>query len=251
MAIHVMDILSDHAAPANQEVGSPDDTLARAMAERDKYAAAIRKHRDYRGDDRCHLDDAELYSALPEGDTRPAEEVAVTPENCLNFIACRQQGRTYVSPQRKIEQLEKDLAFTKEMVRTLGDRVGGQSNLLSELANKQPDRKNLVSFLCDVMEVIKERETLKDARIVELETGLDAAWDTIEAKSKPEPPTEPKPLTMRKEKINTGPLSEIPLMRRHLAVCYACGVDVPWQDTHACGGLYYCPKCYEGLLKKA
>ena len=33
----------------------------------------LREHRDMRGDDKCHLDDHELYEAtLPEGDTRPA-----------------------------------------------------------------------------------------------------------------------------------------------------------------------------------
>jgi hypothetical protein len=71
--------------------------------------AAIRKHRDYRGDDRCYQDDGELYKVLPEGDTRPPREVAVTLMNCEAYIRCRQQGREYVSPQRRIEELEKAL----------------------------------------------------------------------------------------------------------------------------------------------
>jgi len=66
----------------------------------------IRWHRDQRGDDRCHLDDGILYSALPEGDTRPASDTAVTIENCQRFIEARQQGREYISPQRRIEELE-------------------------------------------------------------------------------------------------------------------------------------------------
>ena len=70
--------------------------------------AAIRKHRDYRGDDRCHADDGELYAVLPEGDTRPEKDTAVTIENCHQFIACRQQGREYVSPEREIERLKQE-----------------------------------------------------------------------------------------------------------------------------------------------
>lgn len=76
------------------------------MNEIERLRTAIRKHRDYRGDDRCFQDDAELYAVLPEGDTRPACDTAVTIENCHRYIRCRQQGREYVSPQRRIEELE-------------------------------------------------------------------------------------------------------------------------------------------------
>jgi hypothetical protein len=68
--------------------------------------AAIRQHRDERGDDRCHADDGRLYAVLPEGDTRPERETLVTLENCERYIACRQTGREYISPQRRIEELE-------------------------------------------------------------------------------------------------------------------------------------------------
>ena len=75
------------------------------QAEVERLRAAIRKHMNERGDDRCYLSDAELYSVLPEGDTRPAVETAVTLENCARFITCRQQGREYVSPEREVERL--------------------------------------------------------------------------------------------------------------------------------------------------
>ena len=75
------------------------------MEEVERLRAAIRKHRDYRGDDRCYQDDAELYAVLPEGDTRPTSDTAVTIENCAKYIIYRQQGREYVSPQREIERL--------------------------------------------------------------------------------------------------------------------------------------------------
>ncbi len=93
--------------------------------------AAIRKHRDYRGDHRCHLDDGELYAVLPEGDIRPARETAVTIENCQRFIDCRQQGREYVSPQDRVEELERALVretklFNKGLFRLAS---GAQSDL--------------------------------------------------------------------------------------------------------------------------
>jgi len=58
-----------------------------------KLRAAIRKHRDQRLDDRCWMDDFELYEALPEGldnqvDPRllPREEML---RNCMKFVNFR------------------------------------------------------------------------------------------------------------------------------------------------------------------
>jgi hypothetical protein len=74
--------------------------------------AAIRKHRDQRGDDRCWLDDRDLYTALPEGYTPPKEDSCVELERCKKFIASRHDPDTvYVSPQRRIDEL---LALLKE-----------------------------------------------------------------------------------------------------------------------------------------
>lgn len=92
--------------------------------------SAIRQHRDERGDDRCHADDGRLYAVLPEGDTRPATETAVTLENCAKFIECRQTGREYVSPQRRIEELEARAAAAEasnreyqKLLRDIGERT--------------------------------------------------------------------------------------------------------------------------------
>ena len=77
------------------------------FTEVDRLRAAIRTHRDYRGNDRCYLDDRELYAVLPEGYTPCAGGVAVTIEQCEQFIRCRHDPATeYVSPQRRIEDLE-------------------------------------------------------------------------------------------------------------------------------------------------
>ena len=74
-----------------------------------RLRTAIRQHRVRHGDDRCHADDGRLYAVLPEGDTRPARETAVTLENCQRYIECRQTEREYVSSQRRIEELEAEV----------------------------------------------------------------------------------------------------------------------------------------------
>lgn len=68
---------------------------------------AVRKVRDQRGDDRCHMDLTALYQLLPEGDTRPKEDTLLTLENCARYIAATLDPNiAYVSPQRRIEELE-------------------------------------------------------------------------------------------------------------------------------------------------
>lgn len=80
----------------------------------ERLRAAIRKHRDERGDDRCWMDDEELYKVLPEGYTPPVRDTAVLLHNCRRFIALRQHpATTYISPQRRIEELEAQLAEKK------------------------------------------------------------------------------------------------------------------------------------------
>jgi hypothetical protein len=75
--------------------------------ELDSLRDAVRKHRDQRGDDRCWLDDEELYRALPEGYVAPARDASVELALCQQFIHCRHNPATvYVSPQRRIEELE-------------------------------------------------------------------------------------------------------------------------------------------------
>ena len=129
-----------------------------------KLQAAIRKHRDTRGDDRCFQDDAELYSVLPEGDTRPASETAVTIENCQRYIECRQQGREYVSPQRRIEELEAELTRIRNQppinttdYRNAPSGIGPQADTWKD----KPHR--LVYDLCTEIERLRaEIATLKN-----------------------------------------------------------------------------------------
>ncbi len=89
--------------------------------ELDRILDCIRKHRDQRGDDRCWRDDVELYQeALPEGVAKA--ELALPPPlemlgNCIKYVSCRHDpSQEYVSPQRTIEELEKQLKPLKQKV---------------------------------------------------------------------------------------------------------------------------------------
>ena len=81
-----------------------------------KLIGSIRKHRDQRGDDRCWMDDEELYKALPEGYTPPVREVAVELGLCEKFIESRRNPATeYVSPQIEIERLQAEVESYKDV----------------------------------------------------------------------------------------------------------------------------------------
>lgn len=86
--------------------------------------SGIRKHRDQKGDDRCWMDDEELYKLLPEGYEPPVRDTLVELKNCENYIKCRHNpGTEYVSPQRRIEELEEKLLEAKERIALLEDEV--------------------------------------------------------------------------------------------------------------------------------
>lgn len=80
----------------------------------ERLKAAIRKHRDQRGDDRCYLDDYELYAAIGEPIPEHACQLcdpAMMLENCRRFIAARHDPKKpYLSPQRQIDELERRLS---------------------------------------------------------------------------------------------------------------------------------------------
>lgn len=75
--------------------------------EYNKLANSIRWVRDQRGDDKCYKDLEWLYDQLPEGYTPPERDEIVELENCKQYIAsCHNPNIKYVSPQRRIEELE-------------------------------------------------------------------------------------------------------------------------------------------------
>lgn len=100
------------------------DKISTLTHENTRLLSAIRNHRDQRGDDRCWMDDEELYKALPEGYAPPARDTAVELENCKRFIACRQNPATeYVSPEKEISGL-------KALVRDLAVQLNGYHSLI-------------------------------------------------------------------------------------------------------------------------
>jgi hypothetical protein len=68
-----------------------------------KLHRAIRRHRDQRGDNRCWLDDNELYAILP--DFQPPIDTELPPKciflhNCERYWATRQGPFTYIELSR-------------------------------------------------------------------------------------------------------------------------------------------------------
>lgn len=101
--------------------------LARAIGEKqeriEQLEAAIRSHRDQRGDDRCWIDDETLYRVLPEGYTPPLRDSSVELALCAKYIECRHNPLTeYVSPQRRIEELEREVEQYRQVTQD-GKRI--------------------------------------------------------------------------------------------------------------------------------
>ena len=106
---------------------------------------AIRKHRDQRGDDRCWMDDEELYRVLPEGYTPPARDSAVQLENCKRFIACRENPATYyVSPEREIERLKKQV---DGLQRSLVDESGKHLVLSDQVTERTLAARSMFDYV--------------------------------------------------------------------------------------------------------
>ena len=82
--------------------------------ERDKLLAAIKEHHDQKADDRCILDDTDLYAAAGLG---PADhgvgDKAAMLENCKRFIERRCKGGgwpTYAELEKQLEALKRRIS---------------------------------------------------------------------------------------------------------------------------------------------
>lgn len=111
--------LLDAVVYIRKEIAEREDLRARiAMLE-----SAIRSHRDQRGDDRCWIDDCTLYAVLSEGGEVTSPPLPPPDEmlaNCRRYIASRHcPGEPYVSPQRRIEELEAKLAAAESQVKEM------------------------------------------------------------------------------------------------------------------------------------
>lgn len=86
-----------------------------AAAELAKLRAAVAKHHAQKADDRCHLDDDELYAAagLPPVDRRVGDKFEMI-KNCTRFVERRCEGGgwpTYAELEAKVKELEARLGL--------------------------------------------------------------------------------------------------------------------------------------------
>lgn len=78
----------------------------KVLDERNRFRGAIRKHRAQRLDDRCWLDDYELYEALGDGET-PDTRLPKREEfigNCEHYYACR---AAHTDPQVALQEYKR------------------------------------------------------------------------------------------------------------------------------------------------
>ena len=77
-----------------------------------RLRSGVRKHRDQRLDDRCWMDDIELYEVLPEGIEPSYVDLRLLPKdvmlrNCEHYIECRSASLTPEEAIEKYKQLKK------------------------------------------------------------------------------------------------------------------------------------------------
>jgi len=91
------------------------DAAVKKCNEQERYISTLEKQiryiRDQRGDDKCWKDWETLFAILPEGYTIPERDETVEIDLCKKYISsCHNPAIKYVSPQRRIEELEEELA---------------------------------------------------------------------------------------------------------------------------------------------
>lgn len=122
-------------------VAMPIQSAKAALAEIERLKAAIREHRDQRGDDRCWQDDAKLYSAL--GTEGARAETGLPPkaeflESCSRYWERRQSPYDDRPNCMTIAQLEAEVERLKEV---RGAAFVKQLGLAAELAARaEPPR---------------------------------------------------------------------------------------------------------------
>ena len=106
------------------------DKLATERQRAEAAEAAIRKHRDQKADDRCWMDDLELYALLPEegtADNRVGDKEAMLA-NCRRFIERRCEGGhwpSYTDLEKRVAELKQGMARESEDIeQTLGKALG-------------------------------------------------------------------------------------------------------------------------------
>ncbi len=102
-----------------------------ARKEVERLQTAIRNHRDQKGDDRCWLDDAELYKVLPEG-PQPLNQVPPEAEflaNCARYHKSRTVPEEYKPVTALAEELAEESALRdgmRELLTGVANGLKGQ-----------------------------------------------------------------------------------------------------------------------------
>lgn len=126
----------------------------KVVAQAFKYAQAIREHRSQRLDDRCWLDDQDLYRVLGDGNlgdnsTPPMEEML---KNCKRFLEQRCNPGNWPSYQ----ELERRIALMKEDLRVTNGSAHYHILRCRDLEKKinelESDKAALKEVLLDLQE---------------------------------------------------------------------------------------------------
>ena len=158
----VLRILTEHHGSRIVDVLS-SAVLHRAVA----YESAIRKHRDQRGDDRCWMDDEELYKVLPEGFTPPPRDTTVELKNCERYIASRQAPQSvYVSPQREIERLQGISAVLRS---TVADAFAADTERAKAVADLRAERESHLAHIATLEAAIAVERTRSASLLMDRE----------------------------------------------------------------------------------
>ncbi len=83
----------------------------------ERLKTAIRKHRDQKDDDRCWLDDQELYEALGE----PVPPLILPAKECF-LESCERYWKQRQSPHAKLDPEDMTIAQLTERIKALGSK---------------------------------------------------------------------------------------------------------------------------------
>lgn len=142
------EIHGPHGVSENFNAAKIKDMLQPLADRIAELEAAIRKHHDQQGDDRCWLDDLELYDVIPDL-RKPDDNVFKLPPKCEFLKSCERfweqsqhpklsmkaDGMTIAQLEARVKELE---AFSAELT----DKYARQSAALTQAAERQYDREN-------------------------------------------------------------------------------------------------------------
>lgn len=144
---------------------------------------AIRNHRDARGDDRCWLDDIELYKMLGESEVPEAMKLSLPDKEaflgrCAAYWEHRQKPGS--EPWKTVEALEKRIAELAEMLNRAGDEAKLQVDSERDACVRQ------LQFFVDTAKENRDEETMPESLGTDhYIRGLEQGITSLEARKDP------------------------------------------------------------------